>query len=248
MLAPFTFAPPENLAQHVAASKMITVFLIAIFLCLVGVIIMVVYLVDRVRKIEMNTAAQAGAAGGTPVTANDQRFGSLAGEALWQAVTAADDADPANAQAVMELRLHFSPVLQRHIEELFEEGVLDGRQGVRMPPPPKRTIKTASGKVLSWLPPEDGREIYEIGLERSSIPQLQHAQLGERLDRAAEKLFQAAGLTLPAAFSAYLLPSADATPAAVLAPLQIGTAKEQTLLDISEENLEKKPIVHEFKN
>ena len=191
---------------------MITVFLIAIFLCLVGVIIMVVYLVDRVRKIEMNTAAQAGAGGGTPA-ATDERFGNLAGEALWQAVTAADDADPANAQAVMELRLQFSPVLQRHIEELFEEGVLDGRQGVRMPPPPERTIKTASGQVLSWLPPEDGREIYEIGLERSSIPQFHHAQLGERLDRVAEKLFQAAGLTLPAAFSAYLLPSADAAPA-----------------------------------
>lgn len=223
---------------------MITVFLIAIFLCLVGVTIMVVYLVDRVRKIEINTAAHPGA----PAAFTDPRFGSLAGEALWQAVTAADDADPVNAQAVMELRLHFSPVLQRHIEELFEEGVLDGRQGVRMPPPPERTIKTASGQVLSWLPPEDSREIYEIGLERSSTPQFHHAQLGERLDRAAEKLFQAAGLTLPTAFSAYLLPSADAAPAAVSGPLQIGTANEQLPQDIVEANLEKTPIVQEFKN
>ena len=173
---------------------MINVFLIAIFFCLVGVTVMVIYLVDRVRKIEMNTSAQANAIDGRAAIATDERFGGLAGEALWQTVTAADDADPAHVQAATELRLLFSPVLQRHIEELFEEGVLDGRQGVRVPPPPARTIKTASGQVVSWLPAEDGREIYEIGLERSSIPQFQHVQLVERLERVAGKLFHAAGL------------------------------------------------------
>jgi hypothetical protein len=227
---------------------MISVFLIAIFLCLVGVAVMVVYLVDRVRKIELNTAAQAVATGSAAAITTDERFGGLAGEVLWRAVTAADDAEPARVQAATELRLLFLPVLQRHIEELFEEGVLDGRQGVRVPPPPARAIKTASGQVLSWLPAEDSREIYEIGLERSSMPQLQHAQLVERLDRVAEKLFHAAGLTLPPAFSAYLLPNQSAANDPVSAPVQIGAASESMPLEIVPAELDKMPIVQEFKN
>jgi len=62
---------------------MIFVFLIAIFLCLVGVTVMVVYLVDRVRKIELNTNLQAaGVTGLTPTNTTDERFGGLAGESL----------------------------------------------------------------------------------------------------------------------------------------------------------------------
>jgi hypothetical protein len=227
---------------------MIFVFLIAIFLCLVGVTIMVVYLVDRVRKIELNTTAQAGATGGAPVSTTDERFGGLAGEPLWRAVIAADNVDLANTQGVTDLRLLFSPVLQRHIEELFEEGVLDGRQGVRVPPPPGRIIKTASGQVFSWLPPEDGREIYDIGLERSSIPQFQHSHLVERLERVAEKLFVAAGLTLPPALSAQLLPLRDAPNEPLPSPAQVGAAEEVTPLEIAHGDVQKMPIVQEFKN
>jgi len=227
---------------------MIFVFLIAIFLCLVGVTVMVVYLVDRVRKIELNTTAQAGAIGGVPASTTDERFGGLAGEPLWRAVIAADNVDLDNAQAATDLRLLFSPVLQRHIEELFEEGVLDGRQGVRVPPPPARAIKTASGQVLSWLPPEDGREIYEIGLERSSIPQFQHAHLVERLERVAEKLFHAAGLTLPPALSAHLLPLHDAPHETLPSPEQVGAAQEVAPVDIAKVEMEKMPLVQEFKN
>ena len=227
---------------------MSTVFLIAIFFVLVGVSIMVLYLVDRVRKIELNTAEQADAADGMSAINTDKRFDGLAGEALWQAVTATDDAESANAQAVTELRLRFSPVLQRHIAELLEEGVLDGRQGVRLPPPAARVIKTANGQVLSWLPPEDGREIYEIGLERLSIPRYPHISLGERLDRVAGKLFQSSGLTLPAGFPACLLPSKGAVQEPVSVPPQIATADEPPTLDITQAEPEKMPIVQEFKN
>jgi hypothetical protein len=226
---------------------MVNIFLIAIFLCLVGVTIMVVYIVDRVRKIELNTAPACGAGSSAAVT-TDERFGGLEGEALWEAVTATDDADPAKLEPLTELRLQFSPVLQRHIEELFEEGVLDGRQGVRLPPAETRAIKTAEGQVLSWLPREDGREIYQIGLERSSIPQFQHVQLGERLDRVAGRLFNAAGLTLPHVFSAYLLPSQSISHAPAPETLQIRPAETSLSQELADTGVATMPIVQEFKN
>jgi hypothetical protein len=83
---------------------MISVFLIAIFLCLVGVAVMVVYLVDRVRKIELNTAAQAVATGSAAAITTDERFGGLAGEVLWRAVTAADDAEAVFARIAAAYR------------------------------------------------------------------------------------------------------------------------------------------------
>ena len=191
---------------------MIYFFMLAIFLGLIGVGVLALYLMDRVHKIEKQTvrtgtAGQASAAFGT----TDPRFEGFGGQRLWELVTAPEGgaAQPLNAQ----IRHLYTQVLQRHIEELFEEGKLDGRQGVRLPPAAVRIIKTSGGQVASWLPPAESHAIYEIGLERSVSSGTGFSALRTRLEKVCAKLYEKAGIELMPQLFGHLLPGGGAVTA-----------------------------------
>lgn len=191
---------------------MIYFFMLAIFLGLIGVGVLALYLMDRVHKIEKQTvrtgtAGQASAAFGT----TDPRFEGFGGQRLWELLTAPEGgaAQPLNAQ----MRHLYTQVLQRHIEELFEEGTLDGRQGVRLPPAAVRIIKTSGGQVASWLPPAESHAIYEIGLERSVSSGTGFSALRTRLEKVCAKLYEKAGIELMPQLFGHLLPGGGAVTA-----------------------------------
>ena len=191
---------------------MIYFFMLAIFLGLIGVGVLALYLMDRVHKIEKQTvrtgtAGQASAAFGT----TDPRFEGFGGQRLWDLLTAPEGgaAQPLNAQ----IRHLYTQVLQRHIEELFEEGTLDGRQGVRLPPAAVRIIKTSGGQVASWLPPAESHAIYEIGLERSVSSGTGFSALRTRLEKVCAKLYEKAGIELMPQLFGHLLPGGGAVTA-----------------------------------
>ena len=191
---------------------MIYFFMLAIFLGLIGVGVLALYLMDRVHKIEKQTvrtgtAGQASAAFGT----TDPRFEGFGGQRLWELLTAPEGgaAQPLNAQ-IWHL---YAQVLQRHIEELFEEGTLDGRQGVRLPPAAVRIIKTSGGQVASWLPPAESHAIYEIGLERSVSSGTGFSALRTRLEKVCAKLYEKAGIELMPQLFGHLLPGGGAVTA-----------------------------------
>ena len=191
---------------------MIYFFMLAIFLGLIGVGVLALYLMDRVHKIEKQTvrtgtAGQASAAFGT----TDPRFEGFGGQRLWELLTAPEGgaAQPLNAQ----IRHLYTQVLQRHIEELFEEGTLDGRQGVRLPPAAVRIIKTSGGQVASWLPPAESHAIYEIGLERSLSSGTGFSALRTRLEKVCAKLYEKAGIELMPQLFGHLLPGGGAVTA-----------------------------------
>ena len=191
---------------------MIYFFMLAIFLGLIGVGVLALYLMDRVHKIEKQTvrtgtAGQASAAFGT----TDPRFEGFGGQRLWELLTAPEGgaAQPLNAQ----IRHLYTQVLQRHIEELFEEGTLDGRQGVRLPPAAVRIIKTSGGQVASWLPPAESHAIYEIGLERSVSSGTGFSALRTRLEKVCAKLCEKAGIELTPQLFGHLLPGGGAVTA-----------------------------------
>ena len=191
---------------------MIYFFMLAIFLGLIGVGVLALYLMDRVHKIEKQTvrtgtAGQASAAFGT----TDPRFEGFGGQRLWELLTAPEggSAQPLNAQ----IRHLYTQVLQRHIEELFEEGTLDGRQGVRLPPAAVRIIKTSGGQVASWLPPAESHAIYEIGLERSVSSGTGFSALRTRLEKVCAKLYEKAGIELMPQLFGHLLPGGGAVTA-----------------------------------
>ena len=181
---------------------MIYFFMLAVFVGLIGVGVLVLYLMDRVHKIENQTVGGGGA--GRVFGTSDPRFDGLGGQRLWDVLTAPEGVgvNPAIAQ----IKHSYAQVLQRHIEELFEEGALDGRQGVRMPPAPVRVIKTSGGQVASWLPPAESHEIYEIGLERSVSSGSGFSALRTRLQGVCARLYGKAGIDLMPQLFGHLFP------------------------------------------
>ena len=193
----------------------INILLLLIFVCLVGVGILVVSLIDRVRKMEVHASSprSVGAVAAVAPATTDARFAGVDGQRLWNLMIAADDKNGAGNGKAAELRAFYPPVLERHIEELFEEGVLDSRQGVRVPPAAVRLIKTSGGQVASWLPPADSNEIYAIGQERNAVVGGDYSVLRSRLEVVSAKLCQLAKLQATPAMVAYLFPATVGAPA-----------------------------------
>ena len=194
---------------------MIYFFMLAILVGLIGVGVLALYVMDRVHKIEKQTV-RTGAAGSASAASaafgtTDPRFEGFGGQRLWELLTAPEGevATPLNAQ----IRHLYTQVLQRHIEEVFEEGTLDGRQGVRMPPAAVRIIKTSGGQVASWLPPAESHAIYEIGLERSVSSGTGFSALRTRLEKVCVKLYEKAGIELMPQLFGHLLPGGGAASA-----------------------------------
>ena len=194
---------------------MIYFFMLAILVGLIGVGVLALYVMDRVHKIEKQTV-RTGAAGSASAASaafgtTDPRFEGFGGQRLWELLTAPEGevATPLNAQ----IRHLYTQVLQRHIEEIFEEGTLDGRQGVRMPPAAVRIIKTSGGQVASWLPPAESHAIYEIGLERSVSSGTGFSALRTRLEKVCARLYEKAGIELMPQLFGHLLPGGGAASA-----------------------------------
>ena len=181
---------------------MIYFFMLAVLVGLIGMGVLVLYLMDRVHKIENKSVGGGGT--GEAFGTSDPHFEGLGGQRLWAVLTASEGA-VANSAIARNKHL-YAQVLQRHIEELFEEGRLDGRQGVRMLPAPVRLIKTLGGQVASWLPPADSREIYEIGLERSVSSGSGFSALRTRLERVCARLYEKVGIDLMPQLFDHLLP------------------------------------------
>ena len=159
---------------------MSTMLLVAILCFLIGMVVMIIYLIDRLNSMERKHAltvssAYAGVDSAAPA------FGNIDGAHLWEVLSGMAPLD-STAVTIDEIRTRYEPVLRRHIEELFEDGVLDGRHGVRFQPKAERTIKCSAGMLNSWIPPADARVIYDIGVERSHITTLNFSAIYPKLE------------------------------------------------------------------
>jgi hypothetical protein len=181
--------------------------LLAILFCILGVVIMIIYLADKISMLEKNTRAATGehAPAANPQSAPDKRFAGLSGERLWQAMSGAAVAglDTAN---IDDIRKYYGPALERHIDELFEEGLLDSRQGIQVQPDPLRNIRTTQGQLLSWLPPGEAKNIYDLGRDRGRGEDANLPELRARLDATCARVYSMLGLTPAQSFSQRLLP------------------------------------------
>ena len=184
-----------------------TFLLLALLACMVGIVIMCIYLIDSIRTIEKRAMMA------NPVR-RDERFGTLEGEKLWEVMTGVSHAGTSGLP-IETLRSLFEPIVQRHMEEVFNEGMLDSKLGVRMMPHPTRPIKTSEGQVMSWLPPEPLGIIYALGIKRSSDPNANLTDLATELDAAAEKIYTLLSMR-PFPLSKSLLPAPAPAPEALV--------------------------------
>ena len=201
----------------------------AIFLGLIGVVVMIIYLIDRVNSIEkISRNFSDGTSNHTPDRPLDKRFGDKQGRDLWRALSSAPGPG-VDAERLSDLRSNYEPVLLRHIEELFEEGTLDARQDIQTQPTEVRWIRTANGQVQSWLPASDVRGIYDLGQDRERNGTKDLAEIRARLDAFCERLFGTLGMRLTRSVSRLLLPGTETDKAGVPAVEPVVIAVPQTM-------------------
>lgn len=183
--------------------------LLSIFLSLLGVVLMIIYLLDRVNSIgKMRAGQDVEAAAEIHATPADERFEGLGGEALWNALSGVST--PAwSEEKLSAMRKFYEPVLERHVMEVFDLGQLDARQGIQMSAEPDRLVRTAQGQLASWLPPAESRAIYNLGQDCERCEAREFPDMRARVDGIYEGLRSNVGLPPGPGIARMLLPTVE---------------------------------------
>ena len=177
-----------------------TLLLVAILLGLGAVVVLIIYLIDRVNRIESLTGTLGGGTEHRP-----SLFGDLAGKKLWD-VVCGKPTEGWDKMAVDQLRNRYQPVLRKQVEDLFADGLRDGQQGVPFPVNNPRVVSTLRGSVESWIPQQSAAAIYQAGFERARAQADALPALRQRLDEAVNAVFGKASIKLPRPISQDLIP------------------------------------------
>ncbi len=175
-----------------------TILQLLMFTGLVGVLLVVFFLLDRVNDLHKATNFGKGQ------IKKDQTFGGLTGKNLWDAMIGIPS--PGWSQKKLaELRPRYELVLQKHIELLFEDGKFDGKEGFSAPVRSDRMVTTLRGEVESWIPHEFASGIYKAGYQLEATPAMEEEVIREQVDMIGEAIYSAAGLP-PQPLSKLLMP------------------------------------------
>jgi hypothetical protein len=178
------------------------------------VLILVIYLIDRVNSIESETRKVVSTLTENAVKMATPSMG-LSGKKLWDAMTGryTEGLDP---QALDDLRSRYPVILSKHAEALYKDGFKDGVLG-SPPGEPKNTkqIVRAKGAVESWIPTAQANALYQCGLSASQTPEAEWGPIRASMDEAGEFLWSKAQLDATSPLSEWLMPStSDETPPA----------------------------------
>lgn len=197
--------------------------LIAIGMLLI--LILVIYLIDRVNSIEKETRKVMAS-----ITEKSDRaaapFMGLSSKKLWDTMTGRA-AEGLDAGAVTELRAQYQLILSKHMEALYQEGFKDGQRGMSGEPKNTKQVSTSKGTVESWIPSAQANVLYQCGLNASQTPEAEWGPIRASLDEAGQFLLSKTLLDASSPLSDWLMPSsalnanvqAEVAPALVQAPL-----------------------------
>lgn len=175
-----------------------TILLLLMFTGLVGVLLVVFFMLDRVNDLHKATNFGKGQ------VKKDQTFGGLTGKNLWDAMIGIPS--PGWSQKKLaELRPRYELVLQKHMELLFEDGKFDGKEGFSAPVRSDRMVTTLRGEVESWIPHEFASGLYNAGFQLVATPDVEEDVIREQVDMLGEAIYVAAGLP-PQPLSKLLMP------------------------------------------
>lgn len=175
-----------------------TILLLLMFTGLVGVLLVVFFMLDRVNDLHKATNFGKGQ------IKKDQTFGGLTGKNLWDAMIGVPS--PGWSQKKLaELRPRYELVLQKHMELLFEDGKFDGKEGFSAPVRSERIVTTLRGEVESWIPHEFASGLYKAGFQLVATPDVEEDVIREQVDMLGEAIYSAAGLP-PQPLSKLLMP------------------------------------------
>lgn len=178
-----------------------TILLLLIFTGLVGMLLVIFFLLDRVNELHKHADIPKGQL--DPAAA----FGGLTGKNLWDAMIGVP-MPGWDQKKIAALRPRYELVLQKHVELMFEEGKLDGREGFASPVRCERLVPTLRGEIESWIPHEFASGIYRAGYALATTPTEEQETIRRQVDIIGDGLFAAAGLP-PNSLSAILMPQFD---------------------------------------
>jgi hypothetical protein len=169
---------------------------------LLVVLVLILYLVDRVNTLERETRRVAQSL--APAVPGDPWCG-LSGRSLWDAMTGKAPAG-LDAQTLAELKERYDLVLHRHIEALYQEGFRDGSRGMSGSPSNIRSVSTARGPVESWLPQAQVNTLYQCGLDASQTPVQAWGPIRQAMDEAGHILYDKVQVQARPPLSGWLMP------------------------------------------
>ncbi len=171
-------------------------------------LILVVYLIDRVNSIESETRKVVSTLNENAAKLATPSMG-LSAKKLWDAMTGRST-EGLDSQSVVDLRSRYPVILSKHAEALYKDGFKDGILG-SPPSDPKNTkdIVTAKGTVESWIPTAQANALYQCGLSASQTPEAEWGPIRASMDEAGHYLWTKAQLDVTSPLSEWLMPSSS---------------------------------------
>jgi len=139
---------------------LLMIMLLVLFLIVFALLF---YLLKKTSELEKRTKQKKVA----PLVKKGGPLLGLLGKEIWDALSDQSAASERNT----EVRKRYAYILQRHIEEIVEQGIYDTIKGVREEPNPEASIGGTKGEVLSWIPPKHVKRLYNFGQDLSSDEQ-----------------------------------------------------------------------------
>jgi len=171
-------------------------------------LLLVVYLIDRVNSIETETRKVVTALNENAAKLATPSMG-LSAKKLWDVMTgrSTEGLDP---QSIADLRSRYPVILSKHAEALYKDGYKDGILG-SPPNEPKNTkdIVTAKGTIESWMPTAQANALYQCGLSASQTPEAEWGPIRASMDEAGQYLWTKAQLDVTSPLSEWLMPSSS---------------------------------------
>ncbi len=171
---------------------------------LLVILILVIYLIDRVNAIEketrkvMTSINEKSAIAAIP-------FRGLSSKKLWDAMTGRA-AEGMDAEAMADLRSQYPVVLSKHMEALYKEGFKDGQRGLSGEPKNTKQISTSKGMVESWIPSAQANALYQCGLNASQTPESEWGPIRASMDEAGQFLLSKTQQDTSSPLSDWLMP------------------------------------------
>ena len=184
---------------------MITTLLLAVLFGTAATVVLIIYLIDRINILESKafTSKESGSQEGPKA---DNGFLGFDGKGLWD-VMSGKLPEGFNEDDVVALKPRFEQVLQKHIDQVFNKGVQDAKDGSPAKnPKPTTPIKMLRGEIQSWLPPQHVSTIYKVGYDSVNTEPENLDHLRSSLDESAETLFTRTDLQIKGSFSSRLMP------------------------------------------
>ncbi len=181
--------------------QMNTILLLLIFTGLVGMLLVIFFMLDRLNELHRHADLPKGQIDPAGI------LGGLNGKNLWDAMIGVP-MPGWDQKKIASLRPRYELVLQKHLELLFEDGKLDGREGLSMPVRCDRKVPTLRGDIESWIPHEFASGVYRAGYALATSADGDTDLVQRQLDMIGQAIFSATGLP-PHPLSGILMPQLE---------------------------------------